>query len=233
MVNLETKESKACKKLSKRKITNKDKFKEEINILKKIDHPNIIKLHEVFEDKFDYYLIMEECTGGSLFNRIFSNLSSKKQISEKNIALIFKQIIDALNHCHAEGICHRDLKPENILFLNKSDDSPLKLIDFGLGVMKQNENTKFIQKVGSPHYVAPEVLNGEYDFKCDVWSAGVILYNLFSGTQPFDGKSENEIYTLINNKKVYFPLSCKLNFNQMKLKIKFVIQNYLNIFIIK
>lgn len=152
---------------------------------------------------------MEECTGGSLFNRIFSKLSGKKQISEKNIALIFKQIMDALNHCHSQGICHRDLKPENILFLNKSENSPLKLIDFGLGAINLNDNVKFIQKVGSPHYVAPEVLNGEYDFKCDVWSAGVILYNLFSGTQPFNGKNENEIYAAINAKKVYFASECK------------------------
>jgi len=211
-MNLETKETKACKKLSKRKICNKDKFKEEIDILKQIDHPNIIKLHEVFEDKNDYYLIMEECSGGSLFDRVFSKLSSKKQISEKNIALIFKQIMDALNHCHAQGICHRDLKPENILFLNDSDTSPLKLIDFGLGVLNQNEDAKFAEKVGTPHYVAPEVLNGEYDLKCDIWSAGVILYNLISGTQPFDGKNEKEIYTAINTKKVYFPSDCKINF---------------------
>jgi len=208
---METKEYKACKKLSKRKISNNDKFKEEINILKSIDHPNIIKLHEVFEDKNDYYLIMEECLGGSLFDRIFTKLSGKKQISEKNIALIFKQIIDALNHCHSQGICHRDLKPENILFLNKSDNSPLKLIDFGLGVSNLNENVKLIQKVGSPHYVAPEVLNGEYDFKCDIWSAGVILYNLFSGTHPFNGKNEKEIFASIQAKKVYFPSESKFN----------------------
>jgi len=152
---------------------------------------------------------MEECSGGSLFDRIFGKSSGKKKITEKNIAVIFKQIMDALNHCHSQGICHRDLKPENILFLNKSDNSPLKLIDFGLGVINQNENIKLFQKVGSPHYVAPEVLDGEYDFKCDIWSAGVILYNFFSGTQPFEGKNQKEIYAAIKTKKVNFPSDSK------------------------
>lgn len=148
---------------------------------------------------------MEECTGGSLFERIFNKASAKNVISEKSIALLFKQIMDALNHCHSQGICHRDLKPENILFLNKSENSPLKLIDFGLGAMSRKANLRLISKLGSPHYISPEILDGEYDCKSDVWSAGVILYNLFFGTQPFQGKNENEIYLSIKTKKVYFP----------------------------
>lgn len=170
---------------------------------------------------------MEECIGGSLFERIFSKISNRKEISEKSIALIFKQLMDALNHCHSQGICHRDLKPENILLLNKSENSPLKLIDFGLGVISQNDNIRFIQKVGSPHYVAPEVLSGEYDFKCDIWSAGVILYNLFSGTQPFDGKNETEIFSAIKSKKVYFPSESKIYYKSFKLNYrKNLIKNF-------
>ncbi len=195
----------ACKKLSKSRISNLKQFNEEVKILKKIDHPNVIRLHEVYEDKNDIYLIMEECNGGSLFERIFNNYSLRKFISEKNIARIFKQIIDALNYCHLQGICHRDIKPENIIFLNKDDNSPIKLIDFGLGKISDDNLKRMISKVGSPQYTSPEVLDGEYDFKCDIWSAGVILYNLFSGMQPFNGKNETEIYAAIKSKNVYFP----------------------------
>lgn len=152
---------------------------------------------------------MEECTGGSLFDRIFNNISNKNTISEKSIFRIFKQLMDALNHCHSQGICHRDLKPENIIFLNKEENSPIKIIDFGLGIIFQSNNLIFSKKVGSPQYVAPEVLDGEYDYKCDIWSAGVILYNLFSGTQPFEGKNEEEIFNLIKSKKICFPNKSK------------------------
>lgn len=205
VLNIQTKEHKALKKLSKSKISNIEKYKEEINILKKMDHPNIIKLHEVYEDKRSLYLITEECTGGTLFERIFNTTCrNKKTLSEKKIATLFKQLIEALFYCHALGICHRDIKPENLLFLNKDDNSPLKLIDFGLGVLI-NKEAKLHFKAGSPHYVAPEVLEGEYDEKCDIWSAGVILYNLASGLQPFDGKTEAEIYEKIKQGNVCFP----------------------------
>jgi len=216
VVNKDTNEKKVCKKLTKSKIFNFPKFKEEIRVLSQIDHPNVIKLHEIYEDPSDIYLMMEECTGDSLFERISENSSSKKVISEKTIALLFKQIVDALNHCHIQGIYHKDLKPENIIFVNKDEKSPLKIIDFGLGMNSSKGNSVMIKKIHSPHYAAPEVLEGEYDCKCDIWSAGVILYNLVSGMQPFDGKNEAEIFTSIKSKKVYFPCECKENLSNKK-----------------
>jgi calcium-dependent protein kinase len=100
--------------------------------------------------------------------------------------------MQAINYCHSKEIAHRDLKPENFLFLTKHDDSPIKVIDFGLSKsFDQQSNMK--TKAGTPYYISPEVLDGNYDQSCDVWSAGVILYILLSGVPPFYGDSDQEI----------------------------------------
>jgi calcium-dependent protein kinase len=201
----------ACKELSKKKIKKKDleKFATEIKILRKSDHPNIVKIYEIYEDEHKINLIMEECTGGELFDDIVTHIEDEKMYSEKEACLIFKQLMGAIAYCHSQGIAHRDLKPENILFLNKSDDSPIKVIDFGLskifGDYFNKNNNKMNTKVGTAYYVSPEVLEGIYDEKCDIWSAGVILYILLSGVPPFNGPNDNEIYKKICKKKFHFP----------------------------
>jgi len=201
----------ACKELSKKKIKKKDleKFATEIKILRKSDHPNIVKIYEIYEDEHKINLIMEECTGGELFDDIVTHIEDEKMYSEKEACLIFKQLMGAIAYCHSQGIAHRDLKPENILFLNKSDDSPIKVIDFGLskifGDYFNKNNNKMNTKVGTAYYVSPEVLEGIYDEKCDIWSAGVILYILLSGVPPFNGRNDNEIYKKICKKKFHFP----------------------------
>mmetsp|Transcript_22866 Transcript_22866/g.3759 ORF Transcript_22866/g.3759 Transcript_22866/m.3759 type:complete len:119 (+) Transcript_22866:534-890(+) len=105
-------------------------------------------------------------------------------------------ILSAVLYCHKEQIVHRDLKPENVIFESDENDAPIKVIDFGFSI-KQNKVRKFKSVKGSPYYMAPEVLKGNYDEKCDVWSCGVILYMMLSGTPPFNGKSDNEIYQSI------------------------------------
>ena len=201
----------ACKELSKKKIKKKDieKFNTEISILRKSDHPNIIKIYEIYEDEHEINLIMEECTGGELFDDIVNHIDQKKMYSEKEACHIFKQLMSAIAYCHSQGIAHRDLKPENILFLNRNIDSPIKVIDFGLskifGDYYNKINNKMNTKVGTAYYVSPEVLAGIYDEKCDIWSAGVILYILLSGVPPFNGPNDNEIYKKIVNKKFEFP----------------------------
>jgi calcium-dependent protein kinase len=201
----------ACKELSKKKIKKKDieKFNTEISILRKSDHPNIIKIYEIYEDEHEINLIMEECTGGELFDDIVNHIDQKKMYSEKEACHIFKQLMSAIAYCHSQGIAHRDLKPENILFLNRNIDSPIKVIDFGLSKIFGNYynkiNNKMNTKVGTAYYVSPEVLAGIYDEKCDIWSAGVILYILLSGVPPFNGPNDNEIYKKIVNKKFEFP----------------------------
>lgn len=198
-------EVRACKQLAIKQIQNYEKFMLEINILSKMDHPNIIKLYEVYEDKRYVYLVMEECTGGELFDKIIDRLQNDNIFTEREAAKIFKQLISAIAYCHKEGICHRDLKPENLLLSNKNDESPVKVIDFGLSNIfkdtKTGSEVKMTTKVGTAYYVSPEVLSGNYDEKCDIWSSGVILYILLCGDPPFNGPNDNEIYRKIKQKK--------------------------------
>ncbi len=182
--------------------------------MSKCDYPSIIKLYEIYEDERKIYLIMEKCTGGELFDRIIKKVEEGKMYSEKEAAIIFKQLMNGISYCHSKGICHRDLKPENILFLTNDDNSPIKIIDFGLskifGESKKDDKKKkkkknMKTKVGTAYYVCAEVLKGNYDEKCDIWSCGVILYILLSGEPPFNGEDDNDIYRAISKKKYNFP----------------------------
>ena len=201
--NIKTGEIRACKHLSKLNIKNLEKFRREIEILKKMDHPNIIKLYEVYESERSLYLIMEECKGGEIFDRIIQHIQEKKMYSEKDAAIIFEQVMSCIAYCHNRNICHRDLKPENLLYLNAGDEknNRIKVIDFGLSQACDRLKTK----VGTAYYVSPEILSGNYTHLCDIWSAGVILYILLSGDPPFNGANDNEIYTKIAQMKFSFP----------------------------
>lgn len=200
------------------------KFKLEIDIMIQVDHPNIIKLYEIFEDSRYVYLIMEECTGGELFDRILQRISEKNLYTEKEAAIIFRQMMSAVCHSHSLKICHRDLKPENLIFLNSSNDS-LKVIDFGLSKIFDEKNHTMKSKVGTAYYVSPEILKGEYDEKCDIWSSGVILYILLTGDPPFNGASDNEIYRNIAKKKYSFSSPGKIIYNFLLIFYKFKYSN--------
>ena len=204
--NKKTNEIRACKHLSKLSIKNLEKFQREINILINADHPNIIKLYEIFESKRSYYLIMEECKGGEVFDRIIEHIQKKDMYSEKNASIILRQMMSAVEYCHNNGIAHRDLKPENLLYLNAGpeENNPIKVIDFGLSQVISPER-KLKTKVGTAYYVSPEILEGSYSEKCDIWSAGVILYILLSGDPPFNGPSDLTIYKKIAEMKYDFP----------------------------
>ena len=181
-----------CKEILKEKIKNKTQFKTEIKILQTLDHPNVIKLFEYFEDDEKIYLIMEKCTGGELFDRILE----KEFFSEKEAARIFKQILMAINYCHNSGVCHRDLKPENFIFENKEDESDIKIIDFGLSKIfdpRRPGDTLMKTGCGTPYYISPEVLTHNYTEMCDMWSAGCILYVMLCGYPPFYGEDDREI----------------------------------------
>ena len=208
----------ACKLISKLKIKEKDlqRIRREINILKKADHPNIVKVYEIYETKRSLYIIMEKCNGGELFDRIIDNISKNKMYSEKVTAKILLQIMSAINYCHKNGICHRDLKPENILFSNKDneDNNPIKLIDFGLSQIIDGKNLK--SKVGTAYYVSPEVLSGKYTEKCDVWSAGIILCILLTGEPPFNGPNSGVIYNKIRNYEYSFTKNWRFISNEAK-----------------
>ena len=183
----------ACKMFDKKLIKNKKQLKVEINLLRATDHPNIIKLYETFEDKRYLYLIMEECSGGELFQRLAMNAKNNKLYTEKDAAKIMKQILEAVNYLHSHGVCHRDLKPENILLSSMDECFQLKLIDFGLSQIIKTMDNIMKGEVGTVYYMAPEVILGNYNEKCDVWSCGVILYILLSGNPPFFAINKEEL----------------------------------------
>lgn len=206
--NKTTNAIRACKYISKVKMNEKTlkRTLREINMLKKLDHPNIIKLYEVYESKNSIYLIMEKCNGGELFDNIIEHITKGKMYSEKQVSEIISQILSGINYCHKNGICHRDLKPENILLLNKENENEennkIKIIDFGLS--QYISDKKLNSRVGTAYYVSPEVLSGEYTQKCDVWSIGIILCVLLTGEPPFNGANDSIIYNKIKNYNYHF-----------------------------
>ena len=205
--NKKTGEIRACKYTSKKefKAFEIEKFRKEIEILQKSDHPNIIKLYEVLETPNSFYLIMEKCNGGNLFYKIEQRINTKKLFDEKILSEVFRQIASAIQYLHDIGICHRDIKPENICFLNLGDmeNNIVKIIDFGLGKILdiKDINDKLKSLVGSAIYMAPEVLQNQYNEKCDIWSLGVILYFFIAGHPPFFGQNDTEIkYKILSMK---------------------------------
>jgi calcium-dependent protein kinase len=168
------------------------KLFQEAEVLKELDYPNIIKLFDVFKDDKYYYMVTEICSGGELFTKI----QKLECFSERMAADYMKQLLSAVAYLHSKNICHRDLKPENLLLNSKSSDAKIKLIDFGISC-KFTPGKKITQKFGTPYYIAPEVLNQNYDEKCDVWSCGVILYIMLCGYPPFSGVTETDIFNKI------------------------------------
>ncbi|SCO86643.1 related to protein kinase Gin4p [Fusarium oxysporum] len=153
----------------------------EVAILKLIEHPNIMKLYDIWENRSEVYLILEYIDQGDLFT--FINM--KGRLSEEVSIFFFRQIISAISYCHSFNICHRDLKPENILI---SADLQIKIADFGMAALHQTDTHQLATACGSPHYAAPELLkNRQYrGDRADIWSMGVILFAMLSATLPFD-----------------------------------------------
>ena len=168
-------------------------LKREIDVLMQVDHPNIIKYYESYEDDRYIHIVMERCTGGDLLDKV----SEAGVMSEDELAPLMRKIFTAVNHLHGLYICHRDLKPENVLFAAKEMSADVKLIDFGMSAKFGEESMDMTTMVGTPHYLAPEVLSAKYGKECDVWSLGVIIYFLMTGTYPFDGKTLNSIFQTI------------------------------------
>lgn len=159
-------------------------LREEIFIMCQLDHPNIVRLEEVYESHSEIYLVQELCHGGELFDRL--DEQPDYHYSEHECARLVKQILCSVRYIHSKGIVHRDLKLENFLFSSKKADSELKMIDFGLSKhFFQGEVQS--EAVGTPYTVAPEVIRGRYDERCDVWAVGVIAFLLLSGDPPFGG----------------------------------------------
>jgi calcium-dependent protein kinase len=171
----------------------------EVNILKTLDHPNIVRIFEVIQDSKSLNIVMEYCSGGELFDKI----KDSNGFSENLAANYMLDIVSAVRYCHEAKIVHRDLKPENILFESSEPEARLKIIDFGTSqyVKAKEKMNKFI---GTTYYIAPEVIEKNYDEKCDVWSLGVILYIMLCGKPPFYSRVEKEVYEKIKKIPVTF-----------------------------
>jgi calcium-dependent protein kinase len=186
----DTQTQRAVKVLRKNLLDDKemDMLKNEIAILKDMDHPNIVKMYEFLEDEKRIYIVTEICKGGELFDEILN----KSKFDEKDAAVVMRQLLSAINYCHKKSIVHRDLKPENMLLEQDKDLEKLKIVDFGTSLTFDPERA-LDEKLGTAYYIAPEVIKKNYNEKCDLWSCGVIMYILLSGEPPFnDPKADNE-----------------------------------------
>ena len=160
----------------------KESLMNEIAIMRKYNHPNLLKIYEVYETENSIYIVLDLLEGGELFAR----LASKVYYDEEKIAKLMKNLLSALNHLHQMNIMHRDLKPENILLKSKESDTDIVIADFGLSTEITTPLDKILfKRCGTPGFVAPEVLNFDekktafYNEKCDIFSAGVIFYLLY------------------------------------------------------
>ena len=197
----ESKQLVAIKSISKKSLSAEEleNLIKEVEIISSLDHANIIDFLETYQDAIYFHIVMELCTGKELFDK----LVECGILSEKKVNKIIYKICKAILYCHTVGIIHRDIKAENIIFKDESENSEIKIIDFGLS-KKFNPNEKMKSILGTAFYVAPEVLKGSYDEKCDVWSIGVLTFILLSGTPPFKGKNDFDIFNNIVKSDLVF-----------------------------
>jgi calcium/calmodulin-dependent protein kinase I len=181
-------------------------LKREIEIMKQVDHVNILKLIEIYEDDDKVYIVMELVEGSELFDRIVD----KGYYSEKSTVHIVKQILNAVKYLHQQGIAHRDLKPENLLCSGEGANEVVKIADFGLSKIFAGEKGEELQtSCGTPGYVAPEVLMSEhYDKSVDMWGIGIITYILLAGYPPFYADNDTQLFEKIMNADYDFDDEC-------------------------
>ncbi|OWM88967.1 calcium-dependent protein kinase 28-like [Punica granatum] len=195
----------AVKKIDKNKMVLPiavEDVKREVKILKALTgHENVVQFYDAFEDDSYVYIVMELCEGGELLDRILAKKDSR--YTEKDAAVVVRQMLKVAAECHLHGLVHRDMKPENFLFKSAREDSPLKATDFGLSDFIK-PGKKFQDIVGSAYYVAPEVLKRKSGPESDVWSIGVITYILLCGRRPFWDKTEDGIFKEVLRNKPDF-----------------------------
>ncbi|CAI5536882.1 unnamed protein product, partial [Closterium sp. Naga37s-1] len=167
--------------------------RKEVAVMERLrDHPHAVQLVATFEDAQSVHLVMELCAGGELWERI----KQRRWYDEGSAAAVLRVVVELLRDCHAIGVMHRDLKPENILLCTEENDVDVKVIDFGVAVFFKPGDV-YSDIVGSPLYIAPEVLHEAYGPESDIWSAGVILYVLLAGVPPFRGDSDEAVFQAI------------------------------------
>ncbi|XP_063984767.1 calcium/calmodulin-dependent protein kinase type II alpha chain isoform X3 [Diachasmimorpha longicaudata] len=186
----------AAKVINTKKLSQRDfqKLEREARICRKLQHPNIVRLHESIQEENCHYLVFDLVTGGELFEDIVA----REFYSEADASHCIQQILESVHHCHHNGIVHRDLKPENLLLASKAKGAAVKLADFGLAIELQGDAQAWYGFAGTPGYLSPEVLKKEpYGKPVDIWACGVILYILLVGYPPFWDEDQHRLYSQI------------------------------------
>lgn len=194
LYNKYTDEKVACKTIHKKagELQQRKRVLLEIGAMKAVeDHPNAVKLKEVYEDDKAYYLIMEYCSGGELYEHI-----AKDSFTERKAAHLLRTILLFVAHCHSRGVAHMDIKPENIMFDSGGTDGVLKIVDFGASEFL-GTNEQVGHAFGTVRYCSPEMARGKCGQKSDIWSVGVVIYTMLSGTAPFKRSTDTETLEMI------------------------------------
>nr|CAG8436019.1 8643_t:CDS:2 [Entrophospora candida] len=183
----QTNKNYALKILLKKTVLDEKMLSTELDVLKKVDHPCIVSLHDLYENKDGVFIITDLATGGELFHQLLL----KGSYTEENAAALVKQLLEGVAYLHDLEVVHRDLKPENLLFKDKSENADIMITDFGLSKIVKSADDILLTSCGTPSYVAPEVLLGVGHGKpVDIWSLGVIIYTMLCGYAPFWGENE-------------------------------------------
>ncbi|XP_034238918.1 calcium/calmodulin-dependent protein kinase type II delta chain isoform X3 [Thrips palmi] len=186
----------AAKIINTKKLSARDfqKLEREARICRKLQHPNIVRLHDSIQEEHFHYLVFDLVTGGELFEDIVA----REFYSEADASHCIQQILESVHHCHSNGVVHRDLKPENLLLASKAKGAAVKLADFGLAIEVPGEQQAWFGFAGTPGYLSPEVLKKEpYGKPVDIWACGVILYILLVGYPPFWDEDQHRLYAQI------------------------------------
>ncbi|XP_050446267.1 calcium/calmodulin-dependent protein kinase type II delta chain isoform X4 [Cataglyphis hispanica] len=194
----------AAKIINTKKLSNRDfqKLEREARICRKLQHPNIVRLHDSIQEENFHYLVFDLVTGGELFEDIVA----REFYSEADASHCIQQILESVHHCHHNGVVHRDLKPENLLLASKAKGAAVKLADFGLAIEVQGEAQAWYGFAGTPGYLSPEVLKKEpYGKAVDIWACGVILYILLVGYPPFWDEDQHRLYGQIKAGSYDYP----------------------------
>ena len=198
--NKKTGESFAVKEIAKVGNADASSFLKELGVITQLDHPNLIKVKELYEDKKKYYLVQEMLKGGELFDYIIES----GVLNEKIAATVMRQVLSAVAYCHTNRVALRNLKPENIMLENivsNPEDIHIKLVDFAMATMVTG-GRRLNKIIGTELYTAPEVFRGSYNEQCDVWSVGCVLYVMLSGELPFTGANSEAIRTEVTRGEV-------------------------------